>query len=161
MTARPIRVMATASAGGHWVQLMRLRPSWHECDVIYVTTDPGLEIPLREQDQGQTGRIAGFHTVVEANRWNKLRLVKQLFQLFRIIASNRPDVVVTTGAAPGYFALRIGRMFGARTVWIDSIANAEELSLSGKQVRVHADLWLTQWEHLAEPGGPEFKGSVI
>ena len=77
------------------------------------------------------------------------------------MARVRPDAVITTGAAPGYFALRLGRLFGARTIWIDSMANAEELSLSGQKARRHADLWLTQWEHLAKPDGPQFLGSVL
>jgi hypothetical protein len=69
--------------------------------------------------------------------------------------------VISTGALPGYFALRLAKLFGARTVWIDSIANAEELSMSGQKVRPYADLWLTQWAHLASAGGPEFRGSVL
>jgi hypothetical protein len=28
-------------------------------------------------------------------------------------------------------------------------------------VRSHADLCLTQWPHLARPGGPEYRGSVL
>ncbi|MBZ0171717.1 MAG: hypothetical protein K8E66_05000, partial [Phycisphaerales bacterium] len=73
----------------------------------------------------------------------------------------RPGVIISTGAAPGYFAFRIGKLLGAHTVWIDSIANVERLSMTGELVRTHADLWLTQWEHLATPSGPSFRGSVI
>jgi hypothetical protein len=73
----------------------------------------------------------------------------------------RPDVIVTTGAAPGYFAVRFGRLLGTRTVWVDSIANAEELSMSGRMAGKHASLWLTQWPHLAQGGGPEYRGSVL
>jgi hypothetical protein len=69
--------------------------------------------------------------------------------------------VISTGAAPGYFAVRIGKLFGARTIWVDSVANAEELSLSGKEAGRHVDLWLTQWPHLARPEGPHFKGNVL
>lgn len=73
----------------------------------------------------------------------------------------RPEVIISTGAAPGYLGLRIGKWFGARTIWIDSIANAEKLSLSGQLVRNCADLWLTQWPHLARQDGPLFRGSVL
>ncbi|MBN8486322.1 MAG: hypothetical protein J0M20_01115 [Burkholderiales bacterium] len=73
----------------------------------------------------------------------------------------RPAFVVTTGAAPGLAAVIWGRLLGARTVWIDSIANAEELSGSGVHARRFAHVWLTQWEHLAKPGGPAFWGSVL
>jgi hypothetical protein len=58
-------------------------------------------------------------------------------------------------------AIRLGRLIGARTVWIDSIANVETLSLSGAKIGRYVDLWLTQWPHLAKPEGPEFKGAVI
>lgn len=154
-------VMAISSAGGHWVQLMRLRPAWSGMRVTYVTTDPGSEEVLR-QDATEAGEAApGFATVAEANRWQKLRLIKQLSQITFLLLRYRPDVVVSTGAAPGYFALRIGRLLGARTIWIDSMANAEELSLSGQKIGKHVDLWLTQWEHLARPEGPFYLGAVL
>ena len=70
-------------------------------------------------------------------------------------------MVISTGAAPGYFAVRIGRMLGARTLFLDSIANAEELSLSANLARRHCDLVLTQWPHLAEQDGPQYRGSVL
>lgn len=157
----PVRVMAVASAGGHWVQLMRLRPAWRGLEVTYVTTDPGLrQVPC--DDARATGDPEpAFRLVTEANRWQKWRLVRQLLGLAVAMVKVRPDAVVTTGAAPGYFALRLGRLLGARTVWIDSLANADELSLSGQKARRHADLWLTQWEHLATLDGPKFLGSVL
>jgi hypothetical protein len=55
-----------------------------------------------------------------------------LTRLTWIIICPRPDVVITTGAASGYFAVRIGKFFGARTLFLDSIANAERLSLSAR-----------------------------
>jgi UDP-N-acetylglucosamine:LPS N-acetylglucosamine transferase len=102
-----------------------------------------------------------FRVVRDANRWNKLGLLKMLMQMIWVMLRERPDVVVTTGAAPGYVAMRLGRLIGARAVWIDSIANAEELSLSGRMASKHADLCLTQWAHLAEPGIVEYEGAVL
>jgi hypothetical protein len=52
-------------------------------------------------------------------------------------------------------------MIGAKTIWLDSMANVECLSLSGQKIKGHADLWLTQWDHLAAPGGPQYAGSVL
>jgi hypothetical protein len=69
--------------------------------------------------------------------------------------------VISTGAAPGLFGVAIGSLLGARTIWVDSIANGEELSLSGHRARRFADLWLTQWPHLASKDGPFYRGSVL
>lgn len=158
---RPIRIVAVASAGGHWVQLMRLRAAWEGCDVTYVTTDPGLEAVLRQEAAAQGLPAPTFYIIVEGNRWQKVRLLRQLLQLLKLMLWIRPDAVISTGAAPGYFALRCGKLVRARTVWIDSVANADELSLSGRKVHKYADRWLTQWPHLAGPDGPEFLGSVL
>lgn len=149
-------VVAIASGGGHWIQLRRMRTAWADCTVVWVTTHPGYRAEI-EADGGD-GR---FYVVADANRWQKARLLRQLWQIFRIMLRERPHVVVTTGAAPGYFALRLGRIFGARTAWIDSIANAEELSLSGRKAGAYADLWLTQWPHLAQKAGPQHRGAVL
>ena len=75
--------------------------------------------------------------------------------------SPRAFVVITTGAAPGFFALRLGKLMGARVVWLDSIANASALSLAGQKAGKHADLWLTQWPELASEDGPDYRGSVL
>ncbi|SHL66083.1 Oligosaccharide biosynthesis protein Alg14 like [Roseovarius marisflavi] len=158
---REKHVMAVASAGGHWVQLMRLRPAWKGLRVTYVTTDPDFCQTVYQYAEDDGEPLPGFHTVVEANRWQKWRLIKQLLGIVFIMVRKRPDVVLSTGASPGYFALRVGRLFGAKTVWIDSMANAEELSMSGQRIGKHADLWLTQWEHLAKPEGPKYLGSVL
>lgn len=161
MADRPPRVMAVASAGGHWIQLCRLAPAWSGCRIDYVTTDPGLRRGVEDAAAALGEALPGFHVVTEVNRWQKLRLVWSLLQIAFLLLRTRPDVVVTTGAAPGFIILRLAALMGARTVWIDSIANADELSLSGKMAGKHCDLWLTQWEHLAASEGPDFRGSVI
>lgn len=156
---RRLRVLAVASGGGHWVQLRRLRPAWEGMDVTYVTTVPGYREEVLRDAPGNAS--VGFRLVPDANRWQKLRLVKQLLAIALVVLQVRPDAVVTTGAAPGYFALRLGKLLGARTIWVDSMANAEELSLSGQQAGRHAGTFLTQWEHLAKPEGPHYRGAVL
>jgi len=146
------KILAVASSGGHWTQLLRLRPAFDGHEVVFVTTQPDSHaevVPDR------------FHCLPDANRKSKLRVLLLMLRTFLVVLRERPDVVVSTGAAPGYFALRFGRLFGARTLWLESIANAEELSLSTKLVRPYADLLLTQWPHLARPEGPHYRGSVL
>ena len=93
--------------------------------------------------------------------WDKSGLVVMLGQLARIVAEVRPEIVISTGAAPGYFAVRVGNILGATTIWVDSIANADGRSGSGTGIGRFADLWLTQWPHLAREGGPHYEGAVL
>lgn len=151
--AKKIKVVALSSGGGHWVQLLRLRPAFAGCDVVFATVKEGY--------RSDVGPGVEFRIIPDANRWNKLGLLRVLFGIFKLLWRERPDVVISTGAAPGYFAIRLGNLFGARTIWVDSIANGEELSLSGQKAGPHASLWLTQWAHLAKPNGPHYRGSVL
>ena len=153
MNAKRRKILAVASAGGHWVQLSRLYPLFKEHDVQFVTTMKGSAAPV----QGMTVTI-----VKDASRQDKLGLLMLTAQLVSLLVRHRPQIVISTGAAPGYLALRLGKVFGARTIWIDSIANVEELSLSGKMASGCADLWLTQWPHLLKRYDKlQFKGAVL
>ena len=146
------KVLAVASAGGHWIQLLRLREAFDGFDITYVTTNESYRTMI-------VG--ASFRSVTDANRNKKLHMVLLVLQMAWILLIERPTVIVTTGAAPGFIAIRLGKWFGAKTLWIDSIANAEELSLSGRLATRHADTVLTQWQHLAHAGETEYRGAVI
>ncbi len=147
------------------MQLQRMRAAWDGCEVSYVTSKLEYKADILRDARRRGENAPRFFTILAANRWQKFRLVWQLLNIFAILLWVRPDLVISTGAASGYFALRLGKLLGARTIWVDSIANADEMSLSGKKIGPYADLWLTQWEHLArgEHGAkvPDFKGAVI
>lgn len=153
MAWRTDRVMLMASGGGHWTQLMRLRSAFDGCEQFFV----GVKPYYAEDVPGQR-----FEWVRDVSRLQMGNLPFALLKLLWILLRYRPAVIVTTGSMPGYLALRLGKLLlGARTVWVDSVANVEELSLSGRKAGRVADLWLTQWEHLAKPGGPRYVGSVL
>ncbi|WP_428515102.1 UDP-N-acetylglucosamine--LPS N-acetylglucosamine transferase [Roseovarius sp.] len=155
------KIMVVASAGGHWVQLMRMRKAWDGLTTVYVTTEPGLLSTVQIMAANEGNPRPKLISVTDANLREKSRLFRQLLEVSFAVLRHRPAVIITTGAAPGYFALRFGKLIGARTIWVDSMANAEELSRSGQEVGKYADLWLTQWEHLAQPDGPHFMGRVL
>ncbi|RZI85864.1 MAG: UDP-N-acetylglucosamine--LPS N-acetylglucosamine transferase [Rubrivivax sp.] len=149
---RPTRVMAVASGGGHWIQLRRLVPAMHDASVEWVSTKADYAKDLGGQH---------LHVVKDANQWDKLGLIKLFVQVAWLVLRHRPEVIITTGAAPGFAAIMFGRWLGARTIWIDSIANSEELSGSGARAGRWAHVWLTQWEHLSRPEGPHYWGAVL
>ena len=152
MSGKRPKVLAISSGGGHWVQLMRLRPAFEGCDVTYATVQEGYRSDVGDAD---------FRVVRNGNRWSKTDLVLSALGILRLLLSVKPDVVITTGAAPGYFTVRFGKWLGSRVVWVDSVANAQELSMSGIKAGSFVDLWLTQWPHLAGGDGPQCFGSVL
>jgi len=146
------KILAVASAGGHWIQLLRLRIAFEGYEVIYASTNKSNCTDVAENE---------FFSITEAHRkvfWNFFVMI---FQLIHILRKIRPSIIITTGSAPGLMTLIVGRLFSTKNVWIDSIANVEKLSTSGKIARYFADLYLTQWEELAKPEGPNYNGSIL
>ncbi len=146
------KILAVSSSGGHWTQLLRLRPAFEGNEVVYATTQDGSQKLVPENR---------FYLLPDANRNAPFRLIRLMAKVLWIVVRERPDVVLSTGAAPGFFALVAGRLMGARTLWLESVANAQVPSLSTKLVRRFAHLSLTQWPHMASPNGPFYKGSVF
>lgn len=146
------KLLAVSSGGGHWVQLLRIKPAFEHCEVTFVTVHDSYRAQVPDHK---------FYLVNDANRWTKVALLKAARRIAWIVWNEKPDIVFSTGAAPGYLALRFGQMMGARTIWLDSIANVEQLSMSGDRIGHCADLWLTQWPHLARPDGPHYTGAVL
>lgn len=131
---------------------MRLRPAFAGAEVTYATV---------HRDASDDVANARFFVFPDANRDRKFALILQILKITWIIARVRPDVVITTGASCGYVAVRLARFLGSRTLFMDSIANAEKMSLSAQLAQRHANMLLTQWPHLDDPNGPRYHGSVI
>lgn len=147
-----MKILAVSSGGGHWIELLRVVPAFGDASLNYVTVRPDY---IKDIKNGV------LHVVRDATQWNPVGVAILAMQIFCLVAKVRPDIVVSTGAAPGYFAVRFGKLFGARTIWIDSLANVERLSKAGLLAEKYADLWLTQWPELARPAGPHYAGQVI
>lgn len=145
--------MVACSGGGHWVQMRRILPAFDGMDVFFVGVEETIDADLAG---------ARYYRVRNVTRRNPRAIPGILLGLTRVIRTERPDLVVTTGAAPGLLALAMAKgLRQGRTMWIDSVANTERLSLSGRMARLVADAWLVQWEHLSRPEGPHFWGAVL
>jgi UDP-N-acetylglucosamine:LPS N-acetylglucosamine transferase len=145
------RVLAISSAGGHWEQLMLIRAGLDECEVTYAVTN------LAVAERSGVPAIA----IPDFNAKEPVKIALGSLKIAVLVLHLKPHVVVSTGAAPGLVAAVVAKLIGAKAIWIDSIANANRLSLSGRLARRVADLRLTQWRHLAADEGPHYGGAVL
>lgn len=145
-------ILAIASGGGHWDELMLLRSAFAGRSVIYATTNPQFSV---------RDNIHDLAVLPDCNRDQVRKSLRCMWASLQLVLRLRPRVVVTTGALPGLFCLIAGRLLGAQTVWVDSIANSDAPSLSGRVARPFTSLWLTQWEHLAKGSRVLYRGALL
>ena len=147
------KLLAISSPGGHWIQLNKVCNSLEQrFDVVYAT--PGAQYSSAKND-----RI--IHTITDASATSKLKLIPLSLQLLWLLIRERPQAIISTGAAPGAIIMLIAKFLPIKTIWLDSIANTAKLSRSGEMVRKHADLVLTQWEALSDEQQVLYRGSVL
>lgn len=146
-----MKILAVASVGGHWIQLLRLMPAFEGKEVVFAST---------KSDFAETVEGFQFYTIPDINRNKKFQIFKAFYKTFSLINLVKPQVIISTGAMPGLLALVAGKIFGSKTIWVDSIANVEELSYSGKIALKFADRTYTQWPDLASKNCL-FHGNVI
>ena len=146
-----MKILAIASIGGHWIQLLRLRPAFEGAEVEFMSTNAKFSTMVPGHR---------FYSIPDSNRKDKVKMIKSFYNVFSIIFKAKPDVIITTGAAPGLMGIVAGRLLGVKTIWVDSIANVKHLSMSGKIASKFANYTYTQWPDIAN-SKVLFKGNVL
>lgn len=134
------KLLCVCSQGGHYVQMTLLEGFCNRFSATYavaVSEDScryDVDYVLKDSNL-RSGFLAILFTVID---------------VCKILLKCKPDVVLSTGALPGFLACFFGKFFfGAKVVWVDSVANAEKLSISGRFVKYFADITCSQWESVA------------
>jgi UDP-N-acetylglucosamine:LPS N-acetylglucosamine transferase len=131
------RVMFVASNGGHLAQLMALKSWWNDRDRSWVCFD----LPdARSQLSGE--RTVWAYWPATRNIPNLLR---NLGLAVRTIRRERPDVVVSTGAAVAFPFFLIARLMRIPTVFIEVYDRIDSRTLSGRLCRPISTHFLVQW----------------
>lgn len=141
MSMRQTSVLLVSSSGGHWVQMSKILPALDGLEWDVATVDLSAVEGLNYR---RAFRIQDF------NRDTWIASAGGLFSVLRCVLGSRATHVISTGAAPGLVAIAIGKLAGKKTMWIDSVANAEKISLSGRLASPFSDVVLTQWEDVAQ-----------
>lgn len=146
------KIFAVASIGGHWVQLLRLtKPMEEKYEVVYLCTHPKCATMVEGHK---------FILISDYSRWDAWKIIPAFFMMLKLVWQDKPKAIVSTGAAPGLICLLAGKILGKKTIWIDSIANVQHLSASGRIASKFASRIYTQWKDL-EKSNVTFSGNIL
>ena len=138
------KICFAASSGGHFEQLMMLKPLMEKYD-SYIITE-------------KTGYKSGNHSVntYYLKQVNRKELLFVFFFLYDIICSlfiflkERPDFVISTGALSTIPTCLFAKLFGKKLIFIESFAKINSPTLTGKLIYKFADRFYVQWEPMKE-----------
>ena len=134
------KICFVSSSGGHWAELMCLKEIAENNQSFFVTEQGG---------QIEENSVENLYLMPQINRHEKAFLVHFLslfVKSFKIIKTEKPDVLITTGALISFPFCVAAKIFRKKVVYIESFARVYEKSLTGKLVYPFADLFIVQWE---------------
>lgn len=143
-----------ASAGGHLLQLVQLRNLWSDEERHWVTFDKADARSL----------LAGEQVVWAFYPTNRslTNLMRNSLLAIKIVRQLRPRAVVTTGAGIAVPFCYVGRLFGARIIFVESLARVTEPSLTARLVHPVAHRFFVQWPTLRDRfRKAEYEGSLL
>lgn len=93
---------------------------------------------------------------------NLKNLLRNTLLAVRVARELRPRAIVTTGAGVAVPFCYVGRLFGARIVFIESLSRITEASLTARLVHPVADRFFVQWPGLkGRFRKAEYEGSLL
>lgn len=149
-----VDVLLVCSPGGHLLQLLALRRAWDGFSNAWVSLGRADARSLLADDRA-------YFAYGPTNR-NIPHFFRNLFMAVRLLRRLRPRVIVTTGAGVAVPFAWIGRMLGARVVYIESLSRVDDVSLSCRLISPVADRVYGQWpEFVRAYPHARYAGSVF
>mgnify|MGYP004458328011 FL=1 len=135
-----MKICLVGSSGGHLRHLYLLKPYWKNKDRFFVTFD-------KEDARSILKNEKVYKCYYPTNR-NIKNLIRNTFLAFKILKKERPDIIISTGAAVAVPFFYIGKLFKIKTVYIEVFDRIDKPTLTGKLVYPVTDKFIVQWEDM-------------
>lgn len=140
------KVMFISSTGGHLSELMQLSPLFNKYEYMIVTEKDKMTESLKDE-YGKNIEYLVYGT--------RSHLLKYIFQfMFNILKTVyiffkfRPKYIISTGTHTAGPMCYLGKLFGSKIIFIETFANRNTKTVTGKLVYPIADLFIVQWEEM-------------
>ena len=140
------RVLFISSAGGHFTEMMALRPMFSDYDFFLMTEKTKSSESLSKKYPGRFGFLL-YGTMSHPFSYPFKLLGNCFISLFYYLKF-RPKVVVTTGVQSAGPMCCIAKIMGSKVIYIETFANLETKTASGRIIYYFADYFVVQWKSM-------------
>ncbi len=133
-----MKICLVGSSGGHLTHLYMLKPTWSQYDRIWVTFD-------KEDARSMLKDEKMYPCYYPTNR-NLKNLIKNISVAWKVLRKERPDILISSGAAVAVPFFYLGKIFGKKLIYIEVFDRVDKPTLTGKLVYPIVDEFIVQWE---------------
>lgn len=143
-----IKICLVGSSGGHLTHLYMLKPMWEKKERFWVTFD---KMDANSILKGEKVYHCFFPT--NRNLWN---LIRNTFLAIKVLHKEKPNLIISSGAAVAVPFFYLGKLRGAKTIYIEVFDRIDKPTLTGRLVKPVTDKFIVQWDEMKEV----YKGSI-
>ena len=140
------KVMFISSTGGHLNELLQLSPLFEKYDYTIITEKDKANEALKEK-YGNKIKFLPYGTRSKLFQYifkYAYLCLKSIYYYFKI----HPKVIITTGTHTAGPMCILGKIFGSKIIYIETFANRNKKTATGKLIYPIADLFIVQWEEM-------------
>lgn len=134
------KICLVGSSGGHLTHLYLLKPFWESKNRFWVTFD--------KEDAKSLLKDEKMYSCYYPTNRNIKNLIKNTFLAFKVLKKEKPDIIISSGAAVAVPFFYLGKIFGAKTIYIEVFDRIDAPTMTGKLVYPIADTFIVQWEEM-------------
>lgn len=151
-----MKICLASSGGGHLRQLLSIEKAYANQDHYFLVEKTALSESVARSHLCYFTADSALGKLVRSPRawWG---LVTNFATSLRVLAKERPDVILSTGAGAALCTLLLARLFGSKIVFLETFAHTRTPSLTGRFVAPLAHAHLVQWDAL----GAIFPRSIV
>lgn len=149
-----MKICLTCADGGHLDQMLSILDAFTGCGVFFITfnTEMTKELPKI----AKTVYIRNFKGIIDPAKlpwlfqmiYTMIWMIRMILPCFIILRREKPDIIVSTGGGVTIPLCYLGKLFGIRVIYIESISRLNKPSGTGRIIYPLADLFLVQWESM-------------
>ena len=135
-----LKICLVGSSGGHLTHLYMLKPFWRDKNRFWVTFDKEDARSLLKDERM-------YPCYFPTNR-NIKNLIRNTFLAIRVLKKEKPDLIISSGAAVAVPFFYLGKMMGAKLIYIEVFDRIDKPTMTGKMVYPIVDKFIVQWEEM-------------
>lgn len=135
-----IKICLVGSSGGHLTHLYMLKEFWQKRERFWVTFNKKDANTLLKEEKK-------YYCYYPTNR-NIINLIRNTFLAIKVLKKEKPNLIISSGAAVAVPFFYIGKLIGAKTVYIEVFDRIDKSTVTGKLVYPVTDKFIVQWEEM-------------
>lgn len=135
-----LKICCVGSSGGHLTHLLMLKPFLEDKDRFWVTFD--------KEDARSSLEGERFYPCYYPTNRSLKALIINTHRAWKILRKEKPDIIISSGAAVAVPFFYLGKLFGAKLIYIEVIDRIDKPTITGKMVYPIVDKFVVQWEEM-------------